>query len=74
MCCGMQTDTQIMADRQRLADEWHAWLDSKQAYIEELAAGRQKIMGEALEEQPYSIIEAEVEEVLGVEETVIRNT
>ena len=68
----MQTDTQIMADRQRLADEWRAWLESKQEYIDELAAGRRKIMGDALEEQPYSIIEAEVEEILGVEEVVIR--
>ena len=41
-----QTDTQIVAERQKLADDWQAWLAAKADYIAEQAAGRRKIMGE----------------------------
>ena len=68
-----QTDTQIVADRQRLLDEWKEWYASKQAWLEKNAAGRAELLGESEAEGAYEITEAEVEELIGVEETVLRS-
>lgn len=74
MCMpAVQTDTQIVADRQRLLDEWQAWYVGKQEFLEHLSAGRAKLLHDEGAEGTYVITEAEVEELVGVEETVLRS-
>ena len=72
--CLIQTDTQIVADRQRLLDERQAWFASKQEWLEQNAAGRAELLGSSHNEQAYEITEAEIEELLSVEETVLRGS
>ena len=68
----MQTDLEIVADRERLLSKWQAWYASKVDWLEGNAAGRAKILGDAEAEGAYAITEAEIEELIGVEETVLR--
>lgn len=63
-----------MAERQRLLDDWKDWYASKQAWLKKMAEGRAEILGEAAAEQAYVLTDTEIEELVGVEETVLKSS
>jgi hypothetical protein len=60
-----QLDTGIMAERQRLMDEWEEWCKGKAEWLAWAAEGRAKLLGEREAEGPFIVEEVEVEETLG---------
>lgn len=60
-----QLDTGIMAERQRLMDEWEEWYKSKAEWMAWAKAGAAELLGSRLEEGPFTVEEVEVEETLG---------
>lgn len=60
-----QLDTGIMAERQRLMDEWEEWYKTKAEWLAWAAEGRAKLLGPRAEEGEYTVEQVEVEEVVG---------
>lgn len=60
-----QLDTGIMAERQRLMDEWEEWYKGKAEWLAWAAEGAAKLLGERAAELPFTVEEVEVEETLG---------
>ena len=60
-----QLDTGIMAERQRLMDEWEEWYKGKAEWLAWAAEGAAKLLGERAGELPFTVEEVEVEETLG---------
>lgn len=60
-----QLDTGIMAERQRLMDEWEEWYKGKAEWLAWAAEGAAKLLGKRAAELPFTVEEVEVEETLG---------
>ncbi len=48
----MQTDVDLLAERQRMMDEWKAWVASKEEWVEQNNEGVAAILGDALKVPP----------------------
>lgn len=62
----VQADTEIIAERSRLMDEWKTWYDSKQDWLEWIEAGRKALLGERGIEGEYTLKEVEAEVPMGM--------
>ena len=69
----MQADTEIIAERHRLEDEWMRWYASKQEWLAWIEAGRKELLGDKLQEGEYTVEEVEAEVPMGPpQEEVVR--
>ena len=64
----MQADADVLQERQRLADEWTAWQESRRELAARLAAFVKETCGAAADELPYVMEAVTVEQVLDVRE------
>ena len=60
-----QADTEIIAARDRLEDEWRRWYEGKKEWIDWLEQGRKELLGDRLQEGEYSVDEVEAEVPMG---------
>ena len=61
----MQADTEIIAERNRLEDEWMRWYASKQEWLAWIEDGRKELLGDKLQEGEYTVEEVEAEVPMG---------
>ncbi|KAK9836110.1 hypothetical protein WJX81_002073 [Elliptochloris bilobata] len=60
-----ELDTGIMAERQRLMDEWEEWYKGKAEWLAWAAEGASKVLGARAAELPFTVEDVEVEEMFG---------
>jgi len=70
----LQADTEIIAERTKLMEEWKSWFESKQQWLEWYETGRAELLGDKLKEGEYSVEEVKAEVPLGApQEEILRN-
>jgi len=67
-----EADTAIVAERQAVLGGWRRWVAGAAPYAEEVAAARARVLGPRADEGVSRVEEAEVEEVMGVSEEVVK--
>lgn len=70
-CC-LQTDVAIVAERQRMKEEWQEWYQTKDEWLQWHQAGLERLLGERLEEGEYTTEEVTVETVISNIEEVLK--
>ncbi len=68
----LQTDVAIVAERQRMMEEWQEWYQTKEEWLHENQVGLAKLLGERLEEGEYTTEEVTVETVISNIEEVLK--
>ena len=61
----VQADTEIIAERSRLQEEWKTWFDAKASWLEWIETGRTEVLGDKLKEGEYTVEEVEAEVPMG---------
>ena len=63
----VQADTEIIAERSRLQEDWKVWLAAKAEWLEWIETGRTKLLGDKLKdlEGEYTVQEVEAEVPMG---------
>ncbi len=61
----MQADTEIIAERSRLEEEWKRWYESKKEWLAWQSEGRKELLGDRIKEGEYTVQEVEAEVPMG---------
>lgn len=61
----VQADTEIIAERSRLQEDWRVWLAAKAEWLEWIETGRAELLGDKLQEGEYTVQEVEAEVPMG---------
>jgi len=69
----VQTDVAIVAERQRMMEEWKEWYDTKREWLEWHTQGLQRLLGDRLIESDYTVEEVETEATLSTTEEVLKS-
>ena len=69
----LQADTEIIAERTKLMEEWKSWYQSKKQWLDWFEAGREDLLGDGAREGEYTVEEVIAEVPLGAQEEVLRN-
>lgn len=69
----VQTDVAIVAERQRMMEEWKEWYDTKREWLEWHTQGLQRLLGDRLNESDYTVEEVETETTLSTTEEVLKS-
>jgi hypothetical protein len=64
----MQADADVLQERQRMADEWKAWAESRRPYAEAEAAFLKAALGPLAEEPEFTLKAVSVEQILDIKE------
>ncbi|BDA47339.1 Eukaryotic translation initiation factor 3 subunit B [Coccomyxa sp. Obi] len=68
-----ETDVAIVAERQRMMEEWREWYDTKREWLEWHTAGLQRLLGDRLLEGDYTVEEVETETTVSTVEEVLKS-
>lgn len=66
----LQADADVLTERQRMLDDWLAWLASKRGYIAQLEEFRRTMLGERYEEAEFTMESVTVEQTIDNKEEV----
>ncbi len=69
---GVQTDVAIVAERQRMMEEWKEWYDTKREWLEWHTQGLNQLLGDRLTEGDFTVEEVETELTIGTAEEIIK--
>lgn len=68
----LQTDVAIVAERQRMKEEWQEWYQTKEDWLSWHQAKLEDLLGERLEEGEYTTEEVTVETVIANTEEILK--
>jgi hypothetical protein len=68
----LQTDVAIVAERQRMREEWQEWYQTKEDWLHWHQAGLERLLGDRLLEGEYTTEEVTVETVVSSIEEVLK--
>ena len=69
----VQTDVAIVAERQRMMEEWKEWYDTKREWLEWHTQGLNQLLGDRLVEGNFTVEEVETEITLSTAEEIIKS-
>ena len=61
----LQADTEIIAERSRLQDDWKSWFEAKAQWLEWIETSQKELLGDNLREGDYTVEEVEAEVPMG---------
>ncbi|CAK0783331.1 hypothetical protein CVIRNUC_006530 [Coccomyxa viridis] len=67
-----ETDVAIVAERQRMKEEWQEWYQTKEDWLHWHQAGLERLLGERLQEGEYTTEEVTVETIVSSTEEVLK--
>jgi hypothetical protein len=68
----VQTDVAIVAERQRMMEEWKEWYDTKREWLEWHTQGLQQLLGDRQDQGGFKLEEVETEMTISTAEEVIK--
>ena len=68
----LQTDVAIVAERQRMKEEWQEWYQTKEDWLSWHQAKLEALLGKRLEEGEYTTEEVTVETVIANTEEILK--
>lgn len=72
MCLLLQLDVGIVAERQRMMEEWKEWYQTKEDWLQWHRAGLEKLLGSRLQEGEYTVEEVESENIVSTTEEILK--
>ena len=68
----LQTDVAIVAERQRMKEEWQEWYQTKEDWLRDNQAAMERLLGDRLQEGEYYTEEVTVETVISNIEEILK--